>query len=164
MRIWHLPAAAAVLAVMACASVGYAADVNTTGLRHAVKAENVFDNQADLEAIADSPGNNGTRDTRTPGYLDSVDYVVDQLKSYGYDPEITEFNLPEWVENSTPVLTRTDLDPDKSYRPGNGRRRREPRRRLHHLRALALRHAEQRAGRADQRCDDPEPRRHDQRL
>ncbi len=52
-----------------------------------------------------------------------VDYrgersVVDQLKSYGYDPEITEFNLPEWVENSTPVLTRTDLDPDKSYVPG----------------------------------------------
>ena len=26
--------------------------------------------------------------------------------------------MPEWVENSTPALTRTDVDPDKPYVPG----------------------------------------------
>ena len=120
MHLKHLSALAALLAVLACASVASAADVNTSGLRKAVKAENVFHNQADLEAIADAPGNNGTRDTRTPGYLDSVDYVVNELESYGYDPEITEFNLPEWVENSVPVAgpDRSSAT-NKSYVPGS---------------------------------------------
>ena len=111
-----MSAIAVALALVAGPSAAIAADPDTSVLRQAVKAENVFKHQADLEAIADS--NSGTRDTRTPGYLDSVDYVVDELRSYGYEPEITEFNLPEWVENSTPVLTRTDVDPDKSYVPG----------------------------------------------
>lgn len=93
-----------------------AADVNTAGLRQAVKPANVFQHQAALEAIADANGS--TRDTRTPGYKASVDYVVSQLESYGYTPKVVQFNLPEWVENSTPILTRTDVDPDKSYVAG----------------------------------------------
>ena len=116
MRLKLLCACALALAFAASPSVANAADVNTTGLRKAVKPENVFKHQADLETIADANGN--TRDTRTPGYKASVDYVVSQLKSYGYKPEIVQFNLPEWVENSTPVLTRTDVDPDESYIPG----------------------------------------------
>lgn len=116
MRLKQLSACALALAFAASPSVANAADVNTTGLRKAVKPENVFKHQADLETIADANGN--TRDTRTPGYKASVDYVVSQLKSYGYKPEIVQFNLPEWVENSTPVLTRTDVDPDESYIPG----------------------------------------------
>jgi Zn-dependent M28 family amino/carboxypeptidase len=112
----HLTACAAALALAASPSVANAADVNTSGLRSAVKPSNVFAHQADLEAIADA--NDGTRDTRTPGYKASVDYVVSQLKSYGYTPQIVQFNLPEWVENSTPVLHRTDVDPDKEYIPG----------------------------------------------
>jgi Zn-dependent M28 family amino/carboxypeptidase len=112
----HLSACAAALALAASPSVASAADVNTASLRSAVKPANVFAHQADLEAIADANG--GNRDTRTSGYKASVDYVVDQLESYGYDPEIVQFNLPEWVENSTPVLTRTDVDPDKSYIAG----------------------------------------------
>src|SRR5262249_49028166 len=75
-----------------------------------------FKYQADLESIADANGS--TRDTRTSGYQASVDYVVGKLRSFGYHPQITSFNLPEWIENSTPVLTRTDVDPDKSYVPG----------------------------------------------
>ena len=50
MHFKHLSAWAALLAVLACSSVASAADVNTKGLRQAVKAGNVFDNQADLEA------------------------------------------------------------------------------------------------------------------
>ena len=116
MNLKHLSACAAALALAASPSVASAADVNSAGLRSAVKPENVFQLQADLEDIADA--NSGTRDTRTPGYQASVDYVVSQLKSYGYTPQVVQFNLPEWVENSTPVLARTDVEPDKSYVAG----------------------------------------------
>jgi len=112
----HLSVCAAALAFAVSPSVATAADVNTSGLRKAVKPENVFKYQADLETIADANGS--TRDTRTSGYQASVDYVVGKLKSFGYMPKIVQFNLPEWVENGTPVLTRTDVDPDQSYVAG----------------------------------------------
>ena len=104
------------LALLAGPSAAIAADPDTSVLRQAVTADNVFQHQGDLEAIADANG--GTRDTRTSGYQASVDYVVSELRSYGYRPEIVEFNLPEWVENSTPLLRRTDVDPGKSYVAG----------------------------------------------
>ncbi len=112
----YLSAIAVALAFVAGPSAAIAADPDTSVLRQAVTPDNVFKHQADLEAIGDANG--GTRDTRTPGYQASVDYVAGQLRSYGYRPQIVQFNLPEWVENSTPVLTRTDVDPDKSYGPG----------------------------------------------
>jgi Zn-dependent M28 family amino/carboxypeptidase len=112
----QLSICAVALALVASPATANAGDVNTTGLRKAVKPENVFKYQGDLEAIADANGS--TRDTRTPGYQASVDYVVGKLKSFGYKPQIVQFNLPEWVENSTPVLTRTDVDPDRSYKAG----------------------------------------------
>jgi len=112
----YLSAVAVALALVAGPSAAIAADPDTSVLRQAVTPDNVFKHQADLEAIADANG--GTRDARTPGYQASVDYVVSQLRSYGYRPRITQFNLPEWVENSTPVLTRTDVEPDESYTPG----------------------------------------------
>ena len=115
-RLKHASACVIALTLAAAPSAASAADVNTTGLRQAVKPANVFQHQADLETIANANGN--TRDTRTSGYKASVDYVVSQLKSYGYSPQVVQFNLPEWVENSTPVLTRTDVDPDKSYVAG----------------------------------------------
>jgi Zn-dependent M28 family amino/carboxypeptidase len=116
LRTKCLSAIAVALALVAGPSSAIAADPDTSVLRQAVTPDNVFKHQADLEAIADANG--GTRDSRTPGYQASVDYVVSQLRSYGYRPQITQFNLPEWVENSTPVLTRTDVDPDESYTPG----------------------------------------------
>ena len=85
------------LVALACTSVAFA-DVNTTGLRQAVKAENVFAHQADLEAIADANG--GTRDTRTQGYLDSVDYVVDQMESYGYEPQVRSSTCPSGLRTA----------------------------------------------------------------
>ena len=116
MRLKYLSAIAVTLAFVAGPSAAIAADPDTSVLRQAVTADNVFEHQGDLEAIADANG--GNRDTRTSGYQASVDYVVSELRSYGYRPEIVQFNLPEWVENNTPVLTRTDVDPPKSYIPG----------------------------------------------
>ena len=117
MNLKQLSACAAVLvATVAGASTAAAADVNSTKLRKAVKAQNVFEHQASLETIANANGN--TRHTETQGFEASVDYVLGKLESYGYDPEVVQFNMPEWVENSTPALTRTDVDPDKSYVPG----------------------------------------------
>jgi Zn-dependent M28 family amino/carboxypeptidase len=112
----YLSAIAVALALVAGPSTAIAADPDTSVLRQAVTPENVFKHQGDLEAIAERNG--GTRDTRTPGYQASVDYVVSELRSYGYRPEIVQFNLPQWVENSTPVLTRTDVAPPVSYTPG----------------------------------------------
>ncbi len=117
MGLKRVAALAVALVTMVCASTASAQDdVNSKKLRKAVKAQKVFGHQADLETIANA--NDDNRDTRTPGYQASVDYVVEQLESYGYDPDVVTFNLPEWVENSTPVLARTDLDPDEPYVPG----------------------------------------------
>ena len=161
MNLKHVSAFAAALTLAASPAVASAADVNTLGLRKAVKPANVFQHQGDLEAIADA--NNGNRDTRTSGYQDSVDYVVDQLESYGYDPQIVQFNLPEWVENSTPVLTRTESTrTSPTCRDGRGRR--QPGGGLHHLRAVALREPDQCPGRAHQRHPDSEPGRLDEWL
>jgi hypothetical protein len=44
----HLLAWLTALVLFLCASVAYGADVNTSGLRQAVKAENVFEHQGDL--------------------------------------------------------------------------------------------------------------------
>ena len=106
----------AALAVLALIPAVSAADVDTSDLRDAVKPRAVFKHQAELEAIADANG--ATRHTETQGYLDSVDYVVDELESYGYDAKVLQFNIPEWVENTTPTLARTDVDPDTSYTAG----------------------------------------------
>jgi Zn-dependent M28 family amino/carboxypeptidase len=112
----HLMACVATLAVLALIPAVSAADVDTSDLRDAVKPRAVFKHQAELEAIADANG--ATRHTETQGYLDSVDYVVDELESYGYDAKVLQFNIPEWVENTTPTLARTDVDPDTSYTAG----------------------------------------------
>jgi len=117
MDLKRVLACAVALVALLCASTAHAAgDVNSKQLRNAVKAQNVYEHQGDLETIANANGD--TRDTRTSGYQASVDYVIDELESYGYDPEVVTFNLPEWVENATPVLTRTDVDPNESYVPG----------------------------------------------
>jgi Zn-dependent M28 family amino/carboxypeptidase len=112
----YLSAIVVALALVAGPSAAMAADPDTSVLRQAVTPDNVFNHQRDLEGIADANG--GTRDTRTSGYQASVDYVVSQMRSYGYRPQIVQFNLPEWVENSTPVLTRTDVGHEKSYVAG----------------------------------------------
>ena len=112
----HLTACVAAFAVFAVIPAVSAADVDTSDLRDAVKPRAVFKHQAELEAIADANG--ATRHTETQGYLDSVDYVVDELESYGYDAKVLQFNIPEWVENTTPTLARTDVEPDTSYAAG----------------------------------------------
>ncbi len=110
----HLAACVATLAVLALMPAVSAADVDTSDLRDAVKPRAVFKHQAELEAIADANG--ATRHTKTPGYVASVDYVVNELESYGYDAKVLQFDIPDWSENATPTFARTDVG--KSYTAG----------------------------------------------
>src|ERR687895_1825349 len=55
-----------------------------------VTLDGVREHQAALQEIADANG--GNRFSGFDGYDASVDYVVEQLESAGYDPEVQEFD------------------------------------------------------------------------
>jgi Zn-dependent M28 family amino/carboxypeptidase len=64
---------------------------NTYGkLLECVRLNRVRQHQAAFQAIADANG--GNRFSGNPGYDASVDYVVDQLTSAGYEPTTQEFD------------------------------------------------------------------------
>jgi aminopeptidase S len=67
--------------------------VNNTNskLLECVTLEGVRAHQAAFQAIADANG--GTRDSGTPGYDASVNYVVDSLEAAGYNITIQEFQV-----------------------------------------------------------------------
>ena len=73
-------------------------------LLECVTVDGVRAHQAALQAIADANG--GTRETGTPGYDASVDYVAETLEAAGYDVEINPFEF-EYV----PPATLTQLTP-----------------------------------------------------
>ena len=54
----------------------------------------------------------------SPGYQESLDYVVETLKASGYRPQVTQFNYPTWSETQPAVLNMVSPTP-KTYRPGN---------------------------------------------
>ena len=62
-----------------------------------ISVERMTAHQQDLQDIADANGIGA-------GYQASVDYVVDELESYGYDAQINMFNHPFWVETQAPLL------------------------------------------------------------
>jgi hypothetical protein len=79
---------------------------NTTEkLLECVTVEGVRDHQATLQAIADANG--GTRAAGTPGYDDSVQYVVDRMTAAGYDVSLDEFPFvfvpPAILQQLTPI-------------------------------------------------------------
>jgi Zn-dependent M28 family amino/carboxypeptidase len=57
-----------------------------------VKVGEVFDHLDELQDIAEE--NDGTRASGTPGYDESVDYVVEELRDAGYDPVVQSFDFP----------------------------------------------------------------------
>ena len=61
-------------------------------LRDAVEVDGILDHLDALQDIADD--NDGTRASGTPGYEESVDYVVHRLRRAGYRPEVQEFTFP----------------------------------------------------------------------
>ena len=103
---------ATVLTSMALVSMARAGEescpnrVNNTfdKLLECVTVEGVRAHQAALQAIADANG--GTRETGTPGYDASVDFVAQTLEAAGYDVEINPFEF-EYI----PSATLTQLTP-----------------------------------------------------
>ena len=117
MRRIRLLAFAAVLAAFAFGSTAVAKppDVDSSKLREAVTVQGIVEHQRALQGIANMNG--GTRDTRTPGYLASVDYVKARMEAAGLDVSVTQFNMPEWRETAPPVMQQ--LSPTaKTYTPG----------------------------------------------
>ncbi|MEI6253844.1 MAG: M28 family metallopeptidase [Mycobacteriaceae bacterium] len=81
---------------------GKAAQEFATQLRRAVTADAMMGHLAKLQEIANAHG--GTRAVGTPGYEASVDYVVNVLRSKGFDVQTPEFQTRVF-ESKDPVLT-----------------------------------------------------------
>ncbi len=62
--------------------------------------------------------NDDTREVFSPGYQESLDYVVETLKASGYRPQVTQFNYPTWSETQPAVLNMVSPTPPKTYKPG----------------------------------------------
>lgn len=65
---------------------------DSSALRAAVNADGVQKHLQAFQDIADA--NDGNRASGTPGYDKSVDYVVDELTSYGYEVSTQTFDFP----------------------------------------------------------------------
>ena len=81
-----------------------------------VSVPNIVEHQTALQRIATL--NDDTREVFSPGYTESLDYVVQTLQDAGYNPKVTQFNYPFWKESKPPVLNMVTPTP-KTYRPGN---------------------------------------------
>lgn len=76
-----------------------AVPIDSTALRTAVSAAGMLEHLDALQTIGDE--NDGERTSGTPGYDESVDYVVARLEDAGYDPVIQEFEFPFFREISS---------------------------------------------------------------
>jgi aminopeptidase Y len=114
-RIWIVLAMfGAVFAYAPPASAGPAACDNRNNNTHAkllecVTVEGVREHQAAFQAIAAANGN--TRVSGSPGYDQSVDYVVEQLTSYGYNVTVQEFQFQTFVSLSPSILEQVSPPP-----------------------------------------------------
>src|SRR4051812_45311097 len=81
-----------------------------------VSVPEIVEHQTALQRIATLNGD--TREVFSPGYQESLDYVVQTLKDSGYKPQVTQFNFPVWSEAQPPVLNQVSPTA-KTYRPGN---------------------------------------------
>ena len=101
-----MAASTAVAASPACDS-----RVNNTiaKLLECVELEGVREHQAAFQAIADANG--GTRVSGSPGYDESVDYVVERLKAAGWRTEVQPFQFQTFITLSPPVLEQVSPPP-----------------------------------------------------
>ncbi|MGB5709003.1 MAG: PA domain-containing protein, partial [Arenicellales bacterium] len=79
---------------------------NTTNkLLECVTVDGVREHQAALQAIADANG--GIRTSGTPGYDESVDYVVERMTSAGYDVTVQPFQFNAFIKLGPSTLAQT---------------------------------------------------------
>ena len=126
-----------------------------------VSVPKIVEHQVALQRIATL--NDDTREVFSPGYQESLDYVVKTLREAGYNPKVTQFNYPIWTETKPPVLNMVSPTP-KTYRPGTAADDGPAERRLHHDGQLADGRADQRAGVPGRRDRRPAHRRLGRRL
>ena len=78
---------------------------NLNKLLECVTLEGVREHQAEFQAIADANG--GIRQSGTPGYEASVDYVVERMTAAGYNVTLDEFPFvfhpPSTLQQLTPI-------------------------------------------------------------
>jgi len=68
-----------------------------------VTVPEIVEHQTALQRIATL--NDDTREVFSPGYQESLEYVVQTLKDSGYQPKVTQFNYPVWSETQPGVLS-----------------------------------------------------------
>ena len=109
-------------------------------LLECVTLEGVREHQAALQAIADANG--GTRAAGTPGYDESVDYVVERMTAAGYEVTLNEFPFvfvpPSTLQQLTPVAATYATGAFTGSRFGDGHGRSDGGR--HQPRAAARQH------------------------
>ena len=90
-------------------------------LLECVRAGGAVEHLEALQDIADANG--GTRAAGTPGYEESVDYVVDTLEAAGWDVSIDEFPFtfvgPSTLQQLTPVNATYPTGPFTGTGPGD---------------------------------------------
>ncbi|WP_084469746.1 M28 family metallopeptidase [Jiangella gansuensis] len=86
------------LAVPAVTATAAKDNVPLRSLNKAVTLEAVLDHLEAFQKISDDNG--GNRASGLPGYAESVDYVVEQLRAAGYTPEVQEFEFEYFDERS----------------------------------------------------------------
>jgi Zn-dependent M28 family amino/carboxypeptidase len=83
---------------------------NTFGkLLECVTLEGVREHQAAFQAIADA--NNGIRTSGTPGYDQSVDYVVDRMTAAGYKVTVQDFQFQTFISLAPSILEQVAPPP-----------------------------------------------------
>lgn len=80
-----------------------------TKLLECVTLEGVRAHQAAFQAIANA--NNGIRVSGTSGYDQSVDYVVNQMTSYGYNVTVQPFQFQTFITLSPSILEQVSPPP-----------------------------------------------------
>ena len=93
---------AVVLLALGMGGTAQAAPNSAEKLQKAVKTDNVVEHLEELQEIAEANG--GNRASGSPGYEAAAQYVEEQLRKAGYDPERQYFDYQQFVENSPSEL------------------------------------------------------------
>jgi Zn-dependent M28 family amino/carboxypeptidase len=87
-----------------------AADIKESqGFRKGVTVAGIREHQQALQQIADA--NDDTRSSGTPGYSDSVDYVVGRLEAAGYEPVVQPFDFAFFEQLAPSTFARVAPNP-----------------------------------------------------
>ena len=110
-RLLIVAVAAALLVVPAASAY-----TDSSELREAVELEELLDTLEELEEIADD--NAGTRASGTPGYAESVEFLIDELRGEHY--RVTVQNFPfAFFQELAPDSAPAHLTESGDLRPGH---------------------------------------------